>query len=169
MKTLIIIDMQNDFITGALANKDAEAIIPGIADYIKSFKGNIILTRDTHYQDYLQTQEGKYLPVPHCLYKTDGWQVHPDIIKALEGRQYDYIDKETFGYPAWNNTWVYESDEIILVGTCTDICVVSNALILKATYPKTKVTVISNLCAGTTIPNHKAALQTMRMCQCEVI
>lgn len=169
MKTLIIIDMQNDFITGSLANKDAEAIIPGIVNYIKSFDGNIILTRDTHFKDYLSTQEGQYLPVEHCIYKTEGWEVHNDIKEALRTKQFDYVDKNTFGYPNWGSAYIYESDEVILVGTCTDICVVSNALILKATYPNLKVTVLSDLCAGTTKENHEAALKVMGTCQCQVI
>ena len=170
MKTLIIIDMQNDFIDGALANKDAEAIVPAIADYAKSFDGNVILTRDTHYGDYLYTQEGQRLPVKHCLFNTEGWRIHPDIMGATEGKRREFLNKTSFGTLEWRGVdGVVKADELIIVGTCTDICVVSNALILKAMCPSKKVTVLSCLCAGTTKENHEAALQTMRMCQCEVL
>jgi len=169
MKTLIIVDMQNDFITGSLANADAKAIIPGICKYIKEFDGKIILTRDTHYSNYLETQEGKNLPVPHCLVETKGWEVADEIKIAASGRNASYINKDSFGCLNIRELIPSDTDEIILVGTCTDICVVSNALILKAQYLDIPVTIISSLCAGTTKENHEAALQTMRMCQCNVI
>ena len=166
-KALIIIDMQTDFVSGALANPDAQKITPPIAEYVTSFDGDIIATRDTHSEDYLSTPEGQKLPIPHCIKGTDGWQIVPQILSAIHKRNGLIIDKPTFGYLNWDSLSVY--DEVELVGTCTDICVVSNALILKAKFPTLAVKVNANLCAGTTKENHLAALQTMSMCQCEVL
>ena len=166
-KVLIVIDMQNDFISGALANADAQAIVTPIAEYITAFDGDIIATRDTHGKDYLSTPEGEKLPVPHCIKDTDGWQIAPAISAALSARNAKIIDKPTFGYLGWDGLSAY--DTAVLIGTCTDICVVSNALILKAKYPALALQVVAPLCAGTTKENHQAALQTMAMCQCEVL
>ena len=166
-KALIVIDMQEDFVFGALANTDAQKIVTPIAEYIESYNGDIIATRDTHNEDYLSSPEGKKLPVPHCIYGTDGWEITPEIAKALKKRNALIIDKPTFGFLEWDFLSAYE--EVELIGTCTDICVVSNALILKAKFPALTVKVNAKLCAGTTMENHLAALQTMRMCQCEVI
>lgn len=166
-KALIVIDMQTDFVDGALANADAQNIVAPIAEYVTKFEGDVIATRDTHGEDYLTSPEGKKLPVPHCIKGTDGWQITPEILSALNKRNGLIVDKPTFGYLGWEGLDVY--DEVELVGTCTDICVVSNALILKAKFPALTVKVHAKLCAGTTIENHLAALQTMRMCQCEVL
>lgn len=166
-KALIVIDMQNDFVDAALANADAQAIVKPIAEYIADFDGDIIATRDTHGEDYLSSPEGKKLPVAHCIKNTDGWQIVPEILSVLEKRNAVILDKPTFGYLGWDMLSAY--DEVELVGTCTDICVVSNALILKAKFPALTVKVNAKLCAGTTNENHLAALQTMRMCQCEVL
>lgn len=166
-KALIIIDMQTDFVDGALANADAQKIVPQIAGYALAYDGDIIATRDTHGEDYLSSPEGKKLPVAHCIKNTDGWQIVPEILSALEKRNAVILDKPTFGYLGWDMLSAY--DEVELVGTCTDICVVSNALILKAKFPALTVKVNAKLCAGTTNENHLAALQTMRMCQCELL
>lgn len=167
-KILIIVDMQNDFLTGSLANEDAVKIVPGICELIKSKKWDkIIATRDTHSDGYLQTSEGKHLPVEHCINGTAGHCIDSQIFEALRGKNYQCIDKYNFGYSDWY-CHIQENDDITMVGTCTDICVVSNALMLKAQFPEANITVLKDLCAGTTKENHEAALQTMRMCQIEV-
>lgn len=166
-KALVIIDMQNDFITGSLANPDAERIVPGIVEKIHQFKGDIFATKDTHTGGYLSTQEGQMLPVVHCIKGTDGWKLHEDIYQALKARRgYHVLHKSTFGLAkfAWGNY-----DEYEIVGTCTDICVVSNALIIKALHPEAKIRVIASLCAGTSKEAHCAALTVMRGCQIEVM
>lgn len=163
-KTLIVVDMQKDFIDGALGSKEAIAIVENvknkIAQYVKN-RDEIIFTRDTHQSDYLSTNEGKNLPVEHCIQGTDGWKIQED----LEVPGAIYIDKPTFGYMDWKD---YNLEEVELVGLCTDICVVSNALIIKATYPEIQVSVDASCCAGVTPESHKAALTTMRMCQVKV-
>lgn len=177
MKVLIVIDMQNDFITGSLANPDAAAIVPGIVEEIKSGKyQKIIGTQDTHNSSYLSSQEGKHLPVVHCVQYTDGWKVQEDIEEALEeSPNAYYCKKNTFGYyslpimVAHTSEELKELEEIVLVGTCTDICVISNAIILKSAFPETKISVIKSLCAGTSTAAHNAALMVMRQCQIEVI
>lgn len=161
MKTLIVIDMQNDFIDGSLGTPEAQAIVPKVKEKIKAYQDRgeeIIFTRDTHGMNYLDTQEGKMLPVEHCLKGTKGWEIADD----LEVPGCSYIDKPSFGWTHWNER---KFDEIELVGLCTDICVVSNALILKAAFPEIKISVDASCCAGVTPQTHKAALQTMRMCQ----
>ena len=170
MRTLIVIDMQNDFVTGSLANKAAADIIPFIKAEIES--GNysrILFTQDTHYKEYLETQEGKNLPIVHCEFGTDGWQIVDDLKRyAING---SCAHKETFGYLGWANPkWgLYDVDEIVLVGTCTDICVVSNALLIKALYPEKKLSVLAKGCAGLTPEKHAAALEVMKSCQINVI
>jgi len=164
-KTLLVIDMQKDFIDGALGTKEAVAIVDNVKKKIEQYQANgdeIIFTRDTHQADYLQTNEGKHLPVEHCIEGTDGWQIPQD----LQVENAIYIDKPSFGYMKWDE---YDLEEVEIVGLCTDICVVSNALIIKATYPEIKVTVDASCCAGVTPESHGAALTTMKMCQVEVI
>ncbi len=164
---LIVIDMQNDFITGSLKNEDAKKIVNGICEKIKSFKGKIIATRDTHNLDYLQTNEGKNLPIVHCVKNTSGWEIESQILKELEKKDYKIIDKPTFGYLGeWN---LENVKNIEICGTCTDICVISNALILKAKYPDANVSVIKNLCAGLTEQKHNEALSIMESCQVKII
>ncbi len=165
-KALIIIDMQKDFIDGALSNRMAQAVVRPIADYANAFDGDLIATRDTHTPDYLKTAEGKKLPVVHCVHGTPGWEIAPDIQAVLNARGARILDKPTFGYLGWEG--LEEYDEVTLVGTCTDICVVSNALVLKAKFPELTVKVIGSLCAGTTKENHDAALTVMACCQVEV-
>lgn len=166
-KVLIVIDMQKDFVDGALANPDAQAIVSAIAKKVETFDGDVIATRDTHAENYLQTAEGKHLPVPHCIKNTDGWEITPQIAKALEKKNARLLDKPTFGYLGWGMLGEY--DEAELVGTCTDICVVSNALILKAMFPDFRVKANASLCAGTTKANHDAALAVMACCQVEIV
>ena len=166
-KTLIVIDMQNDFISGSLGSNEAQAIVPNVKKKIEEYKARgdeIIFTRDTHQSDYLETNEGKHLPVKHCINGTYGWI----IADAVNYPEYKHINKHTFGYTLWN----YEFDEledVELVGLCTDICVVSNALILKAQFPNANITVDASCCAGVTPESHQAALTTMSMCQIQVI
>lgn len=164
-KTLIVIDMQNDFIDGALGTPEAQAIVPNVKKKIEEYKARgdeIIFTRDTHQSNYLETNEGKHLPVEHCIEGTHGWQ----IAEGLEVPNCSYIDKPTFGWTHWINRYF---EEIELVGLCTDICVVSNAMILKATFSEINITVDASCCAGVTPESHKAALTTMKMCQINVI
>lgn len=161
MKTLIVVDMQNDFIDGSLGTKEAQAIVPNVKKKIQEYKNRgdeIIFTRDTHQSDYLDTPEGKKLPVVHCIEGTKGWQIADGL--GVEGCT--YIDKPTFGWTHWNERTF---QEIEMVGLCTDICVVSNALILKATFPSVEITVDASCCAGVTPQTHLAALETMKMCQ----
>lgn len=164
-KTLLVIDMQKDFIDGALGTKEAVAIVDNVKKKIAEYQANgdeIIFTRDTHQANYLNTNEGKYLPVEHCIEGTEGWKIE----EGLEVPGAIYINKPTFGYLDWKD---YHLEEVEIIGLCTDICVVSNALIIKATYPEIKVTVDASCCAGVTPESHTAALTTMKMCQVEVI
>lgn len=167
MKTLIVVDMQNDFISGPLGTPEAKAIVPNVKNKIEKSienKQRVIFTRDTHNSHYWKTHEGKLLPVMHCIEGTPGWCVCNEVEK-IECR---HINKRTFGY----QHWAYEDDfeeDIEIIGVCTDICVVSNALILRALYPELNITVDASCCAGTTPENHKAALQVMKCCQINVI
>ena len=164
-KTLIVVDMQNDFIDMALGTKEAVAIVPKVKEKIQEYVQNgdeIIFTRDTHAENYLQTPEGKKLPVEHCIQRTKGWQIADDLY--VEGCK--IIDKPNFGWPHWKEEHL---EEVEIVGLCTDICVVSNALIIKATFPDANVKVDSNCCAGVTVETHEAALKTMAMCQIEIV
>lgn len=166
-KALIVIDMQNDFVTGSLKNAEAEKLVTPIADYVKGYEGDVIATRDTHEETYLTSAEGQRLPVVHCVHGTLGWQIVPEIAVALSIRKATILDKPTFGYLGWGMLGEYE--EVELVGTCTDICVVSNALILKAMFPELIVKVNATLCAGTSKENHESALAVMQCCQVEII
>ena len=165
-KALVVIDMQKDFVDGSLANPMAQEIVTPIAEYVKNFEGDVFATRDTHQENYLESSEGKKLPVVHCVHGTPGWEIVSKIAQALEDKNAKIIDKPTFGYMDWNFMQAYE--EVTLIGTCTDICVVSNALILKAVCPDVAVQVIGELCAGTTKENHESALTVMACCQIDV-
>lgn len=165
MKTLIVIDMQNDFIDGSLGTAEAQAIVDKVKAKINEYAvgGNeIIFTRDTHEENYLQTSEGKKLPVVHCVKGTPGWEIADGLY--VDGAE--IIDKPSFGWTGWSGK---SFSEIEITGLCTDICVVSNALILKAMFPETEITVDASCCAGVTPKTHKAALETMRMCQINII
>ena len=164
MKTLIVVDMQNDFIDGCLGTVEAQSIVNNVSKKIADYRANgdeVIFTRDTHGEDYLDTPEGKKLPVKHCIKDTFGWQ----ISDKLDTADSVIIDKPNFGYTEWG-TMSFE--EIELVGVCTDICVVSNALILKALFPDVSMSVDASCCAGVTPESHNAALFTMKMCQIDI-
>jgi nicotinamidase-related amidase len=169
MKTLIVIDMQNDFIDGVLGTAEAQAIVPKVKQKIKEYLSNgdkVIFTRDTHTDNYLNTYEGKKLPIPHCIKGTDGWQ----ISKELDDAKCAHIDKPNFGYRDWEFFYyLMDCGDIELVGVCTDICVISNAMILKAIFPENNILVDASCCAGTTPDNHTNALNAMRMCQIDII
>ncbi len=167
-KVLLVIDMQNDFIDGALGTAEAVAIVDRVAEEIGKYPPeNVFATRDTHPENYLDTQEGRNLPVVHCVKGTAGWQLNEKIANVLAGAQ--IVDKPTFGSVALAEKMAEmaqnEALDITLVGLCTDICVVSNALLLKAFLPETPVRVIADCCAGVTPQSHAAALETMKMCQ----
>lgn len=172
-KLLLVIDMQNDFVTGTLANEEAAKIIGAIAAKIESYQKDdhpVFFTRDTHGEEYLETQEGKLLPVPHCIKGTEGWQL-VDQLKVLAVKE-DVLDKPVFGslqLPQWIEEKLSAVPaEIELCGVCTDICVISNAMILKAAFPETTVTVEGALCAGVTPESHQNALAAMKACQVNV-
>ena len=170
-KVLVVVDMQRDFITGALGSKEAQTIVPNVVKKIKEWNGPIVVTKDTHSNNYLETREGKYLPVAHCIKDTDGWELHEDIVEALDGKDVIYINKPTFGstyLPIVLEELIDKDTTIEIVGLCTDICVVSNALLLKANFIETDISVIENCCAGVTPESHQAALTTMKMCQINV-
>ncbi len=165
MKALIVVDMQNDFIDGSLGTKEAVSIVPKVKKKIDAARTEgreVIFTRDTHYEDYLETNEGKHLPVVHCIEESKGWEISSE----LDASSSTIINKNTFGYTGWAD---FDFEEVELVGLCTDICVVSNALIIKAIYPEIKVSVDAECCAGVTPEAHEAALATMRSCQIEII
>ena len=176
MKILLVIDMQNDFLHGALKNEEGIKIIPRVVEIIKEYKKNndlIVATRDTHYNNYLNTQEGINLPVVHCIKDTYGWQINEDIKKALGDAV--IFDKPAFGSvdlalylkEKYNN--VQKELEITLVGVCTDICVISNAMLIKASLPEAKINVLKDLCAGVSAESHNNALKAMESCQINVI
>lgn len=171
-KILVIIDMQKDFVDGSLGTKEAQAIIPAVKDKIENFDGEIIFTMDTHTEDYLNTQEGKKLPVSHCIKGTPGHEIieelQPYTKKALA-----IFEKETFGSRKLGSFLKElhkekEIESIEFIGLCTDICVVSNALLVKAFLPEVPIIVDSNCCAGVTPEKHESALETMRSCQIEI-
>lgn len=164
-KTLIVVDMQNDFIDMALGTKQAVEIVPRVKKKIDEYINNgceVIFTRDTHTDNYLDTPEGKKLPVVHCVKGTRGWEIADGLY--VDGCK--IIDKPNFGWDKWNEE---DFEEVELVGLCTDICVVSNALIIKAMFPNARVSVDSSCCAGVTQDSHNAALKTMQMCQIDIL
>lgn len=169
MKALIVVDMQNDFIDGALGTKEAMAIISCVKEKIAEYRKNgdtVIFTRDTHGEDYMNTQEGKNLPVPHCIKGTKGWEISPE----LDAEASLIIDKPTFGSKELAG-YLADIDglgEVELIGLCTDICVISNAMLIKAFMPELKVSVDGSCCAGVTPESHSNALAAMKMCQIEV-
>ena len=169
-KLLIVVDMQEDFISGSLGTKEAEAIVPNVVAKIAGFEGDVVYTRDTHTPQYLDTAEGKKLPVLHCIKDTAGWQIHPEVWDAGVGKTVAVIDKPTFGSVELGDfaeDGHYESIE--LIGLCTDICVISNALCLKARLWETPIAVCKNCCAGVTPASHDNALSAMGMCQIDIL
>lgn len=167
---LIVVDMQNDFIDGALGTAEAVAIVPKVADKIRNFSGRIIFTRDTHGEDYMDTQEGKNLPVPHCIKGTKGWQINPMLQELCKEEP---IDKVTFGSEGLASILKEANEEnpigsITLIGLCTDICVISNALLIKAFLPEVPMVVDASCCAGVTPESHRNALAAMKTCQIKI-
>ena len=168
MKYLIVVDMQNDFISGSLGSPQAQAIVEGVKKKIENYNGKIIFTRDTHFEDYLTTQEGKNLPVAHCVKDSWGWQITDKLLPYAK----TVVDKITFGsvdLPKLIKDYGEKIDEIEILGLCTDICVISNAMILKASFPEVKIVVNGKLSAGATNEGHQNALEAMKAVQIEVI
>ena len=172
MNFLIVVDMQNDFIDGVLGTKEAVAILPAVKEKIKNFDGRVLFTRDTHEADYLSTQEGQNLPVEHCVKGTDGWQINAEL-DAL--RKEEPIDKPVFGSVALGqllkayDTYEEKIESITLVGVCTDICVISNAMLIKSFLPEAPIFVDAACCAGVTPESHERALDAMAVCQIKVL
>ena len=172
MNILVVVDMQNDFIDGALGTPEAVAIVPKVMVKMMNFDGLVLATRDTHGEDYLERQEGKKLPVVHCIKGTHGWEIKDEIQQLLISQP---IDKPTFGSEALGevlkdlNNDVELIDSITLVGLCTDICVISNAMLLKAFLPEVPIMVDASCCAGVTPESHERALEAMKACQIEII
>lgn len=170
MKVFVVVDMQNDFIDGALGTKEAEAVVDKMAHRLEKYEGRILFTRDTHGEDYAQTQEGRNLPVAHCIKGSRGWEISPQLAEWVTEEP---IDKPGFGsialgekLAAWNAQ--EEIEEIVLAGVCTDICVISNAMILKAFLPEVQITVDASCCAGVNPASHRQALEAMKVCQIRV-
>lgn len=181
-KILVVVDCQNDFISGALGSDAAKAIVPNVVKKIKEYDAYpehyIYFTRDTHHDDYLKTDEGMWLPIPHCLENTHGWEINPDILEAAEGTLHEFIDKPRFGSFNLSSQILLRTNPLCgdgkanveICGLCTDICVVSNALMIKSSMRNgVSVTVDSQCCAGLTKEKHEAALEVMRSCQINVI
>ena len=173
-KVLVVVDMQNDFVDGALGTKEAIAIVPNVVKKIREFDGDeIFVTYDTHYDNYMNTLEGQKLPVPHCIDGSYGHELNAEVKAALEGKQYKDVIKAGFGSfsisRGLKDRYPGEEIEVEMVGLCTDVCVVSNALIMRAGYPNAKITVDASCCAGVTPETHEAALTTMKCCQIDVI
>lgn len=172
-KILVVVDMQKDFVDGTLGTKEAQGIVDNVADKIAGFEGRIFVTLDTHQADYLKTAEGRKLPVPHCIKDSEGWLLDEKVQRALREKDYTAIEKGTFGSVRLaeeiGRTAAGGEMKIQLVGLCTDICVVSNALLLKANFPDADISVDASCCAGVSPKTHEAALETMRMCQIDII
>lgn len=169
-KVLVVVDMQKDFVDGALGTKEAVAIVDAVVEKVKTFDGEVIFTRDTHFDNYMETQEGANLPVPHCVKDTEGWDLIPELKAFCEEKKCKVYDKPTFGSTALASDLkvLYDAGElesVELIGICTDICVVSNALLIKAFMTELPVSLDSSCCAGVTPEKHEAALETMRSCQ----
>ncbi len=173
---LVVVDMQNDFVSGSLGSEAAQAIVPHVKQLVSNFSGKVFFTRDTHDNNYLNSLEGQMLPIEHCIDGTDGW----NVINELDSITCDkfYIDKITFGYNNWFGTFIgylgidciAEGDfDIIICGLCTDICVISNALLLRAAFPDVHIYLDAAGCAGTTPDKHRAAIEAMKSCQIEII
>ena len=169
-KILLVIDVQNDFVDGALGTKEAQAMLPVLLEKVRTFDGDVIYTKDTHPENYLETQEGKNLPVPHCIKGTKGWELVPALAELQQKSGSKVYEKPTFGsvmlaHELHQRYTAGEIASIELVGLCTDICVISNALLLKAAMPELPITVDPACCAGVTPEKHAAALEVMKSCQ----
>lgn len=185
-KILVIVDMQNDFINGALGTKEAEAIVPNVVEKIKNYPDKeetvLLYTKDTHYEDYMSTLEGEKLPVPHCIENTDGWCINKQISSVADKEGFlgfssdkiinSRIYKNTFGSEDLYEllkTYKDDIEQVEFLGLCTDICVLSNAIMARMALPNTKIIVDASCCAGVTPESHNAALITMKSCQIDVI
>ena len=170
-KLLVIVDVQNDLVDGVLGTNEAVAMIPNLVKKIKKWDGDILCTRDTHFDNYMETNEGKHLPIEHCIEGTNGHKINSDVMDALINfRNYTIINKFTFGSMTLpKNILEFGYDYIELVGLCTDTCVISNALLLKAYYPEIDISIDASCCAGVTPENHIAAINVMKMCQIGII
>ena len=170
MKSIVVVDMQNDFIDGSLGTKEAQEMLPRLKDKLKKVvedgSAELVFTMDTHGKDYLNTQEGKNLPVEHCIKGTQGWEISPELGEFV-AKAKAVVEKPTFGSTELIKH-LNAADEVELVGLCTDICVISNALLIKAAYPEMKVSVDAQCCAGVTPESHANALEAMKMCQVEI-
>lgn len=177
MKVLVVVDMQNDFITGPLGSAEAVKARDNLCDWVKdniTRDDKVVFTQDTHFDNYLSTQEGKNLPIIHCISESKGWKIDNKILKVIDGINpyVSFVEKGTFGdinldcyMPGFHN----RVDEIIFCGVCTDICVISNALIMKAHFPEKPISVIAKCCAGLTPEKHEAALSVMESCQIKIV
>lgn len=174
MRVLVVVDMQNDFITGALGNRECEEAVPFVVKAIEGDYDKIFVTQDTHHEDYLDTAEGKRLPVVHCVENTEGWELNFEISEALKGRDAVYVHKPSFGSVALGE-YIHElslENEALTIdfcGVCTGICVLSNAIIAKAQAPEADVRVIEKACACVTPDSHRTAIEAMKLCQIEII
>ena len=172
-KFLVVVDMQKDFVDGALGTAEAVEMTPRAAARIQDFDGEIFVTFDTHFENYLDTAEGRKLPVPHCIRGTEGWALTPAVQEALAGKTWTPVEKRTFGsvdLPGMiREAAGEEAFSIELLGLCTDICVVSNAMLLKASFPEAPIAVRADCCAGVTPASHEAALTTMGCCQIDIV
>ncbi|MDO4566253.1 MAG: isochorismatase family cysteine hydrolase [Oscillospiraceae bacterium] len=172
-RLLIVVDMQNDFVNGALGTAEAVKTVPAVIKKIKNFDGDVIYTKDTHSEQYLSTLEGRHLPIQHCKKGTDGWRLVPEIEKLFLDMQCRGFEKQGFGakqLPEWiEKTYPEGPEEIVLIGLCTDICVLTNAIMLKVFFPQTEITVDAACCAGVTPEGHANALAAMRTCQINII
>lgn len=173
MNILVVIDMQNDFITGTLGSEQAQKIVPKVVDKVKHWSGEVFFTQDTHQEDYLETQEGRNLPVSHCIEGTEGWEICAELAEFVKREP---ILKESFGslsLPEYVGAILRDVEEedvtFTLVGLCTDICVIANGMILKAAFPEATVEVDASCCAGVTVESHENALAAMKMCQISVV
>lgn len=177
MKVLVVVDMQNDFITGSLGTEEAQKIVPKVAEKIKWARMNahrVVFTQDTHSENYLSTPEGKALPIPHCIVNTEGFEIVPELLDGIDNP--NIFRKSTFGSRILSSDLAFECfidghkfDEIIFIGVCTDICVISNALMLKTYMPGIQITVDASCCAGATPEMHRKALDVMKNCQINII
>lgn len=169
-KLLVVVDMQNDFVTGALPNERAQEFLPKMSEYVKNFDGDVVFTMDTHGENYMNTQEGKNLPVPHCIRGTEGWQIVPELQAFIKPFRENVFEKPTFGsikLAEWITAAEYE--EVYFCGVCTGICVINNVALTKAYCTELPVKVIANLCACVTPETHQNALEAMKVFQVEVI
>ena len=175
-RVLVVVDMQNDFIDGSLGTKEAQLIVQNVVEKINNFDGDIYVTLDTHEENYLETQEGRSLPIKHCISGTRGHELNSDILRAINNKSSSYFfEKLTFGSVEladaldYKNTIEKPIDVIEIIGLCTDICVISNAILIKAYIPEVKITVDASCCAGVTPDTHKKALESMKVCQINII